>query len=91
LQRAIYLSPYQAEAHTLVGRIYLRSGQTHDAIDAFKIALWSEESAAGHVALGEAYLQAHNIDAARREARRALEMVPGLTEASTLLERASQP
>ena len=28
LRRAIYLSPYEAEAHLLLGRIYLRTGQT---------------------------------------------------------------
>ena len=41
LRRALYLSPYEAEAHLLLGRIYLRTGQTQAAIDAFKISLWS--------------------------------------------------
>ena len=45
LARAIYLSPYEAEAHLLLGRIYLRTGETAAAIDAFKIALWSQETA----------------------------------------------
>ena len=47
LRRALYLSPYLAEAHLLLGRVHLRSGRTSDAIQAFKIALWSEETAAG--------------------------------------------
>ena len=44
LNRALYLSPYQAEAHLLIGRIHLRSGRVHEAIDAFKISLWSAET-----------------------------------------------
>ena len=55
LNRAIYLSPYEADAHLLVGRIHLRNNRVRDAIDAFKISLWSAETAQAHVALGEAY------------------------------------
>jgi tetratricopeptide (TPR) repeat protein len=87
LRRAVYLSPYQAEAHLLIGRIHLRAGRLLDAINAFKIALWSEESAAGHAALGEAYRQSKDVAAARHEADRALEMSPGQPEAAALLER----
>ena len=31
LRRALYLSPYLAEAHLLLGRILLRGGRTEDA------------------------------------------------------------
>src|SRR5206468_12455173 len=31
LNRALYLSPYRADAHLLVGRIHLRNGRTADA------------------------------------------------------------
>jgi tetratricopeptide (TPR) repeat protein len=87
LQRAIYLAPYQAEAHLLVGRIHLRAGRIGEAIAAFKIALWSEASAAGHAALGEAYRQAKDLAAARREAGQALAMSPGHPEATALMEK----
>ena len=87
LQRAVYLSPYQAEAHLLIGRIHLRAGRIPEAVAAFKIALWSEESAAGHAALGEAYRQAKDPAGARLEAERALALTPGLPEAPALLER----
>jgi tetratricopeptide (TPR) repeat protein len=40
LRRAIYLMPYQAEAHLLLGRLYQRTGRTREAIDSFKIAIW---------------------------------------------------
>ena len=87
LQRAVYLSPYQAEAHLLIGRIHLRAGRIPEAVAAFKIALWSEESAAGHAALGEAYRQAKDQAGARLEAERALALTPDLPEARALLER----
>ena len=54
LRRAVYLSPYHAEAHLLLGRAYLRSGRVADAVDAFKIAVWSEDSPAARAALAEA-------------------------------------
>jgi tetratricopeptide (TPR) repeat protein len=87
LQRAIYLSPYQAEAHLLLGRLHLRAGRTKEAIDALKISLWSEETPAAHVVLGEAFLQAKDLDSARKEAERALAMSPGLTSATELLAK----
>ena len=43
LQRAVYLSPYDHEAHLLLGRVYLRGGRLQDAIDALKISIWSSE------------------------------------------------
>ena len=71
LNRALFLSPYEPAAHLLVGRIHLRNGRVHEAIDAFKISLWSHESAEAHVALGDAYLQAKDADrgASRSRAR----------------------
>ena len=43
LRRAIYLSPYEREAHLLLGRLYLRGGQIADAIDELKISIWSDD------------------------------------------------
>ncbi|MCC7418002.1 MAG: hypothetical protein IT176_12770 [Acidobacteria bacterium] len=88
LNRALFLSPYQAEAQLLLGRIRLRSGQVDEAIDAFKISIWSAETSAAHVALGEAYLEAADPAAARREAERALAMSPESDDAKRLLDRA---
>jgi Flp pilus assembly protein TadD len=87
LRRALYLSPYEADAHVLLGRIYLRTGQTQAAIDAFKIALWSSESAAAHLALAQAYVQAKNDVGARTEAQRALTLAPESGEAKALLDK----
>jgi tetratricopeptide (TPR) repeat protein len=91
LQRALYLSPYLAEAHLLLGRVYLRDGRTNDAIDALKIAVWSEDRVETHLALGEAYLQAHDADAARTEGERALALEPGSGQARSFLQRVGKP
>ncbi|HEY6360322.1 MAG TPA: tetratricopeptide repeat protein [Vicinamibacterales bacterium] len=42
LRRVVYLSPYQSEAHLLLGRIYLRTGRPQEAINALKISVWSD-------------------------------------------------
>jgi tetratricopeptide (TPR) repeat protein len=81
LRRAVYLSPYEAGAHLLLGRIYLAAGQTQAAIDAFKIALWSRETAEGQIALAQAYVQTKDIQAARAALARALVLDPGSTAA----------
>jgi tetratricopeptide (TPR) repeat protein len=87
LNRALFLAPYAADAHLLVGRIHLRNNRVREAIDAFKISLWSSETAQAHLALGEAYLQAKDIEAARVEAERAAVLNPSSTDAKQLLER----
>lgn len=87
LRRALYLSPYLAEAHLLLGRIYLRGGRAADAVDALKIALWSEETVEAHVVLAEAYLQLKDTKAARAEIDRALALDPASETAQQLRSR----
>jgi tetratricopeptide (TPR) repeat protein len=87
LRRALYLSPYLAEAHLLLGRVHLRGGRVVEAIQAFKIALWSEETVAGQLALAEAYVQAQDWDGARQAAERAVLLDPKSSEAAALLAR----
>jgi len=87
LRRALYLSPYLAEAHLMLGRLHLRGGRAVEAVEALKIALWSEETVAGHVALAEAYLLAEDAAAARSEVERALALDPKAEEALRLKAR----
>lgn len=87
LRRALYLSPYLADAHLLLGRVYVRLGRTGEAIQAFRIALWSEESVEGHVRLAEAYVATQNITAAREEVARALALDPKSAEANALRDK----
>lgn len=90
LRRALYLSPYLAEAHLLLGRIYLRGGRPADAVNALKIALWSEETTSAHLVLAEAYIQMQDVALARAEAQRALALEPTSTPARQLLDRLNQ-
>jgi tetratricopeptide (TPR) repeat protein/TolB-like protein len=85
LRKAVYLSPYEAQAHLLIGRIYLRAGRPADAVDALKISIWSADGAAAHVALAEAYLKTGNARGARSEVERALVLDPGSADAKRVL------
>ena len=87
LRRALYLSPYLAEAHLLLGRLHLRGGRPADAVEALKIALWSEATVPAHLALAEAYLQVHDQTAARAEVERALSLDPESAEGRALKAR----
>jgi len=81
LRRALYISPYLAEAHLLLGRLYLRGGRASDAVEELKIALWSEATVPAHLALAEAFLQIQDQAAARAEVERALALDPKSPEA----------
>jgi tetratricopeptide (TPR) repeat protein len=87
LRRAVFLSPYEAEAHLLIGRIYIRQGRPRDAVDAFKISIWSQDTVPARVALGDAYLQLKDLPAARSQAQRALALDPSSLAARQLEER----
>jgi tetratricopeptide (TPR) repeat protein len=87
LARAIYLSPYEAQAHLLMGRVYVRTGEMGSAINAFKIALWSQESVEGRLALAQAYLQVKDQAGARDAVQRALLLDPNSSEAKELLSK----
>ena len=85
LRRAVYLSPYEASAHLLMGRIHLRNGRTPQAVDALKISIWSQETPAARVALAEAYVKLQNVADARHELERALVLDPESAEARRLM------
>ncbi len=87
LRRAIYLRWYDDEAHVLLGRIYQRGGRLREAIEEFRIAVWSRDTSAARVWLGGALLDSGDRQAARQEAERALAMAPGSAEAQALLAR----
>jgi tetratricopeptide (TPR) repeat protein len=87
LRRAVYLAPYQSEAHLLLGRIYLRQGRIADAIDAFKISIWSEDAIVARLALAEAYVTVKEDALARAELQAVLRRDPANADARTLLDR----
>ena len=85
LRRAVYLSPYEAQAHLLIGRIHLRAGRPQEAVNALKISVWSVDTALARIALAEAYLRLQNTGAARTELERALALDPASADAKRLL------
>ncbi len=87
LRRAIYLAPNDDQAHLALGRLYQRTGRLADAIDEFKVAIWCRETALARVALGSAFLESGDRDAARREATSALAIAPESAEARDLMKR----
>jgi lipopolysaccharide biosynthesis regulator YciM len=89
LQRAVYLSPYDHEAHLLLGRVYLRGGRLLDAIDALKISIWSSDRIEARVVLTEAYEKAGMLNEARTELQTILTRDPSNVEARQRLERLS--
>lgn len=88
IQRALYLTPYDVEALQLLGRAQARSGLLQEAAGTFKIAIWSAESAALQVELGEVLLRLHDAAAALKAAERALVLEPTLGAARDLAARA---
>jgi Tfp pilus assembly protein PilF len=75
----------------LIGRIHLRAGRPAEAIDAFKISIWSEDRAPAHVFLAEAYLKTGDTASAKAEAQRALALDPASSEAKRLLGEVAKP
>lgn len=86
LRRAVYLSPYEAQAHLLIGRILLRTGRPQEARDALRISIWSADSSAARTALAQALLELQDAPAARAEAERALALDPASADAKRILE-----
>ena len=86
LRRVVYLSPYEAQAHLLIGRIHLRANRPQEAANALKISIWSEDTAAARIALATAYLKLQNAAAARTELERATALDPGSAEARRMLD-----
>jgi Tfp pilus assembly protein PilF len=86
-RRAVYLSPYDAEAHLLLGRVYQRGGRHLEAVDEFTISIWSRDTVAARLALAEAYIQTQNVAGARSELQVVISREPGNPDARRLLGR----
>ena len=86
-RRAVYLAPYDADAHLLLGRVYVRTGRLVEAVDEFTIAIWSRDTVAARLALAGAYIQLQNMTGARSELQVVLGREPANPEARRLLGR----
>ena len=87
LRRTVYLAPYDSAAHMLLGRVYLRGGRMEEAIDEFKIAIWSDDTVSNHLALADAYVQAKDFATARAELQWILKADPQNADARRMLDR----
>jgi uncharacterized membrane-anchored protein len=87
----VFLSPYDSEAHLLIGRVLLRLGRAREAVDALKISIWSRDIVLARLTLAEAYAAAREYAAARAEAQAVLTAEPGNTAASELLSTLPPP
>ena len=82
-----FCDSFKPEGQQCLGVAVVEGKTLREAIEAFKISLWSAETAEAHVALGEALLQAKDDAGARQEISRALAMEPGSLAARRLMER----
>lgn len=87
LRRAVYLAPYQSEAHLMLGRAYLRAGRMAEAVSALKISIWSADTIPARLALADAYMRLKDGTSARAEAQTVLRRDPGNIEARRVLDR----
>lgn len=87
LTRMADLDPFDADAHTQLGRVELGAGRVERAIIEFAaaLALGPPNLAEAHTDLGEAYLKSGRKDDAKKEAFLALEQAPTFARAQDLL------
>jgi tetratricopeptide (TPR) repeat protein len=86
-ERIVAIDPYDAEAHTALGRAALQSNQPAQAVRAFKtvVALKPIDQAAAYTDLAESYLKNGQRAEARRQTLAALEVAPSYERAQNLL------
>ncbi len=87
LTRIADLDPFDADAHTQLGRRELAQHRAARAIIEFQVALalGPSNKAEAHTDLGEAFLKAGKKDDAKKEALLALELAPTFARAQDLL------
>lgn len=86
-RKSLYLSPYDAQTHLALATVLMRAGRLRDAIESFKISLWSAESVEARLGLAEALLESGEATAAEVHAARALQLAPESAPARALLEK----
>lgn len=84
------IDPFDAAAHTGLGRLALDRGDAGTAMREFKsvLALAPADRASAHCDLGEAYLMAGRGAEAKKEALAALEIAPTFERGQELLLKA---
>jgi tetratricopeptide (TPR) repeat protein len=86
-QRVVAIDPFDAEAHTMLGRVFMQLNQPAAASRSFKtvVALKPLDPALAHTELAESYFRSGNRAEARRQTLAALEVAPSYERAQDLL------
>jgi tetratricopeptide (TPR) repeat protein len=86
-ERVVSIDPFDAQAHTMLGRYALNNKDAETAMREFKaaLAIGPADKAAAHCDLGESYLLAGRLPDAKKEALAALEIAPTFERAQELL------
>ena len=89
----VAVDPFDAAAHSEVGRFALADGNVPAALQAFRVAVaaGAQDRAGAHADLGEALEKTGARDDAKRQALLALEVAPSYVRAQELLLRLVEP
>jgi tetratricopeptide (TPR) repeat protein len=87
LEEAMYLDPFSREAHTKLGRLYMKLEEPDKAVREYEavLSLKPTNQAEAHFQLADALYHAGARDAAKRQVLLALENAPGWERAQRLL------
>lgn len=93
LARVVAIDPFDAAAHSELGRYALAAGRLPDALRAFRVAVaaGTQDRAGAHADLGEALEKSGAKNDAKRQALLALEVAPTYVRAQELLLRLVEP
>ena len=86
-QRIVAIDPFDAEAHTMLGRLSMQMNQPDVAVRSFKtvVALKPVDPALAYTDLAESYFRSGKRVEARRQTLAALEVAPSYERAQDLL------
>ncbi|MFP5378304.1 MAG: hypothetical protein ACLGHP_00820 [Vicinamibacteria bacterium] len=89
LSRLVGVDPFDADAHSTLGRLQLAAGETEAAVRAFTVALAAGplDRASAHADLAESLVAAGRPADAKRQTLHALEIAPTYARAQELLLR----
>ena len=93
LAKVVAIDPFDAAAHSELGRFALADGRVPDAVHSFRVAVaaGASDRAGAHADLGEALEKSGAKDDAKRQALLALEVAPTYARAQDLLLRLVEP
>lgn len=93
LAKVVAIDPFDAAAHSELGRYALADGRLPDALRAFRVAVaaGAQDRAGAHADLGEALEKSGAPADAKRQALLALEVAPTYVRAQELLLRLVEP